>query len=415
MGCGIIAPDHHFQEWAETMAEKKTTIHRFDRILVEILLLLGLLVLLLAVVWLILPHAMGNMEIVLIEGLCGLAAASLFFLALSALLRLSIKRVEQAEETQHTLELLRLQLADTSTRSTSSAPVISAAPTPSVPVVLKEEKHETTDASRHQMLELLQQIRDVSLMNDSQLQQVAVRHWAKRKEHLRLKVERHMLSGDWPTAKARLEELQALLPDDVEVKQLAERISEEHAVRLDEDLKVARAQLKQLYKINAWQEAEEIVLGLEHKYPHDREVAELTREVENKKDAVEREIREHLLSNVTEATGKHDWARGVAALEEFLHRFPTDSLADRLRVDLLTLRENAGAQERKEQEALFKELLKQHEYEKADNLAKSLIEKYPASSTAAELAKLLPKVEELMHQEKLKRQAVDATPHGGLN
>ena len=55
-------------------------------------------------------------------------------------------------------------------------------------------------------------------------------------------------------------------------------------------------------------------------------------------------------------------------------------------------------QERKEQESLFKDLLKRQRYDEALAVAKGVITKYPNSSAAAELTKLLPKVEDLIRQ-----------------
>ncbi len=365
------------------MATEANSNHRHVLILGKILFIIGSIILITGIVIGIATtisfaqdqHLSNvSVHILLLEILASFVVGTIFCFALAAALTLSYpsRRLSQGEESQRTSSNFSafnsLDAASPRFDETPPHPVPAAASV----AALKDEKHDSNDISRTQMLELLQQIRDVSLMNDSQLQHVAARLWTKRKEHLPPSKSNATCSpAIGPPPKPASTNSRRLLPDDEEVKQLGERISEEHALRLDEDLKVARAQIKQLYKINAWQEAEEIVDGLQHKYPHDREVDELTREVENKKEEVERELREHLLSNVTDATGKHDWPRGVAALEEFLQRFPTDTLSDRLRVDLLTLRENAGAQERKEQEALFKDLLKQHEYEKGRRTGES--------------------------------------------
>ena len=58
-----------------------------------------------------------------------------------------------------------------------------------------------------------------------------------------------------------------------------------------------------------------------------------------------------------------------------------------------------GAQERKEQEARFKDLLKRQRYEEALSVARIVIQRYPQSPTATELNKLLPRVEEMARQE----------------
>ncbi len=72
--------------------------------------------------------------------------------------------------------------------------------------------------------------------------------------------------------------------------------------------------------------------------------------------------------------------------------------AEALRLDLPTLQENAAAHERKEQEELFKDLIKRQRYEEAISVARAVIQKYPNSPTATELNKLLPRVDEFRRQ-----------------
>lgn len=109
-----------------------------------------------------------------------------------------------------------------------------------------------------------------------------------------------------------------------------------------------------------------------------------------------------------DATEKRQWRRAIESAEEFIQRFPEDTVTERLRFDLTMLGDNATAAERKEQEGLFKDLLRRQRYDEAQRVANALIEKYPGSPAAAELTKMLPRVEELIRQEKMKRQGVGA-------
>jgi hypothetical protein len=257
-------------------------------------------------------------------------------------------------------------------------------------------------------LELLLHLRDAAMMDEAQRQQCAARHWAKRKEALVQLIERHMLSGDWAMARTRLDDLQSLLPADVEVQTLGERLAAEHAARLGEDLTTARAQLRRLVSITAWQEAEEIVTSLQHKYPQEEQVRRLTADIAYEREKLERGNRERLLSELADATENRQWRRAITAAEDFIQRYPKDNVTERLQFDLPTLHDNATTHDRKEQESLFKDLLKRQNYEEAEYVARSLIEKYPHSSAALELTKMLPRVEELHRQEALKRQLAGA-------
>jgi hypothetical protein len=214
------------------------------------------------------------------------AALGSICIALSSLLKMVARRIDQSELEQTLLQQLRATLT-----SASTVPMVAPVASPSslLTHVHADDKH--PDLTRGQILELLQHLRDAAMMDDAQRQQCAARHWAKRKEALVHLIERHMLSGDWCMARSRLDDLQALLPADTDVQTLGERLAAEHAARLGEDVTVARAQLRRLLNITAWQEAEEIVTSLEHKYPQDAQVQHLAADLAHEREKLERENR----------------------------------------------------------------------------------------------------------------------------
>ncbi len=314
-------------------------------------------------------------------------------------LRLLMNRVEQGEAQGRLLERLCRTVAAPSVPQPAASWSVASVP-------MLEEK--PIDPSRTQMLEILQQIRDAAMMSDSQRAQCAVAHWNRRKETISKLVERHMLSGDWAMAKWRVEELRTLLPEDEDLRFLSGRVMSAHAVRMTEELTAARAQLKQLVSVQAWAEADEILACLQMKYPQETQVLQLAGDIAHDREKFERQHRERLLSQLGDATEKRQWRRAIESAEEFIQRFPEDTVTERLRFDLTMLGDNASAAERKEQEGLFKDLLRRQRYDEAQRVANALIEKYPGSPAAAELTKMLPRVEELIRQEKMKRQGVGA-------
>ncbi len=132
--------------------------------------------------------------------------AGIFLLATAAMSKLIMRQSEQSKVQRQLLERLCAMQTPTPpapSKAATTVDVMAATPFPAL-----EEK--PMDVSRTQMLELLQQIRDSAMMNETQREQYAIAHWAKRKEAISKLVERHMLSGDWAMAKSRLEELRAL-------------------------------------------------------------------------------------------------------------------------------------------------------------------------------------------------------------
>ena len=318
----------------------------------------------------------------------------ILFLSIAAILNLLSAHARQSQLQISTLEQLRNGVQSLDVAMRIPAAPASAAPRPQ-PVV----RAAVEDSAQPLLLDLLEQVRDAALMSDAQRRQLGAIHWGKRKLLLTESIERHMLSGNWAPARVQLEELQALLPEDGEVRSLAEKVSGEYAARLSEDLRAADSQLRHLLSIAAWQEAGELVAALEHKYPGAAQIRNMRENVQQERDAFEREHKERLLAQVSEATAKKQWQRAIGAVEEFIAKYPHDKRTELLRVDLATVQENARTQERKEQEVQFRELLKRHRYEEAIGVARAVIAKYPNSPSAVELTKLLPKVEDLYRQQ----------------
>ena len=252
------------------------------------------------------------------------------------------------------------------------------------------------------LLQTFEQLRDIALMNDEQQTRYATRHWQNRKLiHLEA-IERDVLIGNWPTAYARLDELEIVMPGDQHVANMRERVDSEQISRLDEDVRVARARLQQLMSAAMWQQAEDLAIALQTKYPGKPQADAVADDVRREREAWERETMDRLFRDISTATTQRRWRQALLAVEEFIRRYPLDPRAEALRLDLPTLKENAAAQERKEQEEHFKELLKRQRYEEALYVGRALIARYPQSAMGAELTRMLPKVEELARQEAAK-------------
>jgi outer membrane protein assembly factor BamD (BamD/ComL family) len=245
------------------------------------------------------------------------------------------------------------------------------------------------------MLELW---RDYVLMNDSQRERFAARHWSRRRDAWAEQIERDVLVGDWVSAFSRLDDLRLLMPDDKLVSELRERVESEQNARLEEEMRSARTRFRNFVAGANWQQAEELASDLQKKYPGKSEPRQLAEDVRREREGWERENMERLFRDISSANQRRQWRQAVLAVEEFIRRYPLDARAEALRLDLPTLQENAAAHERKEQEELFKDLLKKQRYPEALSVARAVIQKYPNSPSAAELNKLLPRVEELSRQ-----------------
>ena len=211
----------------------------------------------------------------------------------------------------------------------------------------------------------LEQLRDLTLLDEKQRQRYAAAHWARRKASHLEAIEREVLVGDWRSAFRRLEELEIVLNDDGDVAAMRERVESEQAARLEEDLRIARARLRHLMGSAMWQQAEDLAESMQVKYPGKEDAARLSDEVRLEREAWERESMDRLFRDITVATERRQWRHAMLAVDEFIRRYPLDPRAEALRLDLPTLQENAAAHERKEQEEHFKDLLKKQRYDDA--------------------------------------------------
>jgi hypothetical protein len=388
------------------MANQRGNVSVFVSILTYVLIALGVLIILGGITFGVLTLLSPPPPPTAATGFAALTAVAAFLwifaggmlgllcFSIAAVLSLLAAQARQSQLQQTALEQLRtgMQSLDVALRIPSGTSTPARAP------VIAKQTAALEEGTQPLLLDLLEQVRDSALMSDSQRQQLAAIHWSKRKSTLTESIERHMLSGSWAAARAQLEELLALMPQDAEVTTLADRVSGEYSARLSEDLHAAQSQLRHLLSIAAWQEANELVAGLENKYPQATDIEQMRAQINRERDTFERENKERILGELADATDRKQWRRAVLAVEEFIQRYPVDKLTERLRVDLVTLQENSLTHERKEQELLFKDLLKRQRYEEALTVAKGVIALHPNSPAAAELTKLLPKVEDLIRQ-----------------
>lgn len=249
------------------------------------------------------------------------------------------------------------------------------------------------------VLGVLGELRDLALMDEAQRAAVRRRHFAGRKEAALKQIDRAVDRGQWAEALQAAEELAALLPGDEEVRALVSQVNGKRDGRIAQDIEAARVQLRHLMSITAWAQAEEVVGELQRKYDHAGAVEALAAEVRREREAFEREHLQRLMLDLRDASEHRQWRRALMVAEELVRRHGDDPRVARLQNgDLTTIKENAEAQERREDEALFKDLLHRQRYEDAAEVARRVINKYPTSNAAIELNKLLPKVEELVRQ-----------------
>ncbi len=342
--------------------------------------------------------------------LIGLAAIVKGQLNALRLQRAQFKSVEQTrvviEYLQQTMSSVRTALLDQRTPNTSAAgPAANPSFGEPEPVTAATALTAAIDATNStELLHLLTQIRDLALMTEAQRLERAAQLHRQRRDAFTAEIRQCINRQQWKAASGALEKFRSALPDDPLATELETQLSTARANRVRSDIDAVQSDLRQFMSINAWDRVEEIVGKLELAYPGDPQVEDLVGNVRREQQSWRAEELQRLLSDFHEATDHRRWRQACLIAQQLVERYPDEKAIDRIRVELATLRNNADAQDRQEMEVEFKDLLNRHRYEECLAVAEKMIDTYPDSKAAAELTKMLPKLHELIRQERVRRQ-----------
>lgn len=242
------------------------------------------------------------------------------------------------------------------------------------------------------LLDALHEVRDILLLSEEQRATMRRQQEQARREQTLASIHTALDQGMWDLATLRMADLPANDPARTEIQNRIAALREEARKKA---IGATREQLHHLMAITNWSRAEELTAELAAQFPDDAEVRELAATVKRERDAFAREQIAHLLAELKTASDNKDWRRAVLLADELVSRYPNEPAIQRLQADVPTLHENADAQERREEEALFKELLLGQRYDEALQVAQRVMNRFPGSPTAVELEKLLPKVRQL--------------------
>ncbi len=257
-----------------------------------------------------------------------------------------------------------------------------------------------------QILELLTQLRDAALLSDQQRQQWAAGLLEKRKATVAAEVHAAIAAQQWRTAQNLIEKIRENFPGDSLYDVLSRELTEKHQEKIAHDLGEARDKLHHLMAINAWDQAQQMVDALEARYPDEPAVRELLQQARHEYQEWHRDGLTMLLTDYKDAVDHRQWIRACALAQQILERYPEDKLAEKIRGDLVTLRQNAEIQTRHELETQYADLIKRQRHEEALAIAQRVLDAYPDSATAREMHKHLPKLLELIKQDKARRQTI---------
>lgn len=299
----------------------------------------------------------------------------------------------QLQAIQDTLQAVGRTLGEASARSSpTSLPTTTVVPASPAPAL--------DPASLDRLASLLEEIRDTSLMNESQRQQRLTQLLAAWRDAEIARADELAAAGRWREAAAVLAAARDRLGADDGVLQQAETRFRA-ACTAAEDLAfdhVRQATLDHL-ALSAWDRALETARSFALQYPDSAKgKAFAERIVQQRQEYVERTAGE-LFDEVRSNTEQRSWRRAYDAAKRLMEKCPDHPRANTIKGQLNILKENAETEQRNAMESRIKEMIRAKRYPEALELAEELTSVFPNSPQAKIAQQLIEKLQQHLQNE----------------
>ncbi len=259
----------------------------------------------------------------------------------------------------------------------------------------QEEVLARVRAACDEMLVILRDVRDNSLLSDEQRREKAVRVEQRELAEANARIEKLTADGDFSRASELLDECRQRYPDRPALLTMNERIAQRREQRMQADVREFNRRVDDFINISAWERARGVAEELRRRYPDQPAVAQLEARIEREHQVYEDAQCRQMYAEIQRYVSRRRWNEALAAAETFIERFPQRSETEALQVQLTTLSNNAEVSARQEMDAEITELAKRGQYSEAETLADRLIRRWPDSPQAEVLRSQLPRLHEL--------------------
>jgi len=297
----------------------------------------------------------------------------------------SIDRVTEA------VRELQAAVQSLPTSSAPSAPEVSDAPPP-LP---------STDTTRlmSRMVDLLEELRDTSLLNDPQKQARLQQHVERRRTAGIEQAQKLLGEARWTQAEQAVATMEKAFSSDVSVITLRSELTQKRNDAERATLANIRQKVEGLTAVSSWDEALSTMQSFMKTFPGSLEGKMLLDRLTRERELAVEGFAQHLYDQVKHESERRNWPRANAAARRLIDRHPDHPLAKKIAPQLPTLQENAEIMERKEMEGQIQQLMRSKRYADAIELGDQLVAKYPGSKQAETMAELRPRLEEAVAKE----------------
>ncbi len=322
-------------------------------------------------IFMVLALLMGGLSVVAI--LVGLAVGIHY----AHRLTVSVRRIEYREETEP-----------------SSNDTVMGMVSPSVATHSQALQTEPRSAVLDEMLKLLREVAENSLLTDDQKRLKLERILTSERRHFNARIDQFLTAGEYHRARELWQEMADRLGQDDEIRGVGERIEQTRSAAEAGDLAEAKRKVQDLMSISAWDRAKEVAEEVAAKHPESPKTRDLRALVDREHELFEQQQLRRIYGDLQKFVGRRQWKEALAAAHSLLEHYGQSKEADLVRSQIETLEANAEIQERQTLENDIKELIRKHRFSEAAEIARHVIETYPDSPQAEMLRSQLSRLEE---------------------
>ena len=249
--------------------------------------------------------------------------------------------------------------------------------------------------SMHQIMTMLQELREVTLMSDTQRQERLVDSRHQRRNQLAADAQRLLDQKDWLAAENATLLLENEFPDHADLPKLKARLASGKQDAEQSAIGSLRERVEDLMAVWAWDQAYAETARFVEKFPEHAEGRELLQRVMTERENYIESTANRLYEEIRTDVDRRYYRRAMANAVKLLECAPGHRKSVAIRAQLKTIRENAEIEERQEQERRIQDLIRNKQFFDAIDLAEDLLQRFPNSPQAETLQKLLPKMREL--------------------
>jgi len=247
----------------------------------------------------------------------------------------------------------------------------------------------------HQMMTMLQEIRELAFLSDSQRQDRLADAHHHRRNYLVAEVQRLMALREWPATEIALAALAGEYPDYSELKHLETQVSAGKQNAEQGAFGQLKERVEDLMAVWAWDQAYAETARFVENFSDHEEGKDLLRRVMTERENYIESTANRLYEEIRTDVDRRSYRRAMANAVKLLECAPGHRKSVAIRGQLKTIRENAEIEERQEQERRIQDMLRNKQFFEAIDLAEDLLQRFPNSPQAGTLQNLLPKMREL--------------------